>query len=67
LKKRKCLISIIFVILIFFGFCNPVHASIFSKDDDKETDIEATINKEDGGLFEKVIAKMIRWSRRNSF
>jgi peptidoglycan hydrolase CwlO-like protein len=67
LKKRKILISIILVILIFFSFSNPVHASIFSDDDDKESNIKETIDKEDGGLFEKIIAKMIRRSGRNSF
>jgi peptidoglycan hydrolase CwlO-like protein len=67
LKKRKILISIILVILIFFSFSNPVHASIFSDDDDKESSIKKTIDKEDGGLFEKIIAKMIRRSGRNSF
>jgi peptidoglycan hydrolase CwlO-like protein len=67
LKKRKILISIILVILIFFSFSNPVHASIFSDDDDKESSIKETIDKEDGGLFEKIIAKMIRRSGRNSF
>ena len=59
LKTRKFLISVILIILIFFSFINPVQASIFSDDDDKST-IEETIEKDDGGLFEKIIAKMIR-------
>ena len=59
LKTRKFLISVILIILIFFSFINPVQASIFSDDDDKST-IEETIEKDYGGLFEKIIAKMIR-------
>lgn len=46
------------VILIFFSFMNPVQASLFS-DDEKNTSIEDTIDRDDGGLFEKIIAKMI--------
>lgn len=51
--------------LIFFEFINPVQASIFS-DDDNQTDVEKVIDKDEGGLFEKIIAKMIRWIGRNS-
>jgi len=64
LKTRKILISICLAILIFFSFINPVQASIFSDDD--ESSIEKTIDKDDGGLFEKIIAKMIRRNSRNS-
>jgi len=46
--------------LIFFSFINPVQASIFSDEDDEKSEIEETIDKDDGGLFEKIIAKMIR-------
>lgn len=53
-------------ILIFFSFMNPVQASLFSDDDDKKSSIEETIDKDDGGLFEKIIAKMIRRNSRNS-
>ena len=53
-------------ILIFFSFMNPVQASLFSDDDDKKSSIEETIDKDDGGLFEKIIAKMIRWYNRDS-
>ena len=59
MKMKKVLVSIFLAILIFFSVTNPVHASIFSDDDDKETSIEDTIDKDDGGLFEKIIAKMI--------
>lgn len=64
MKTEKMLISIILVILIFFSFVNPVQASIFS--DDNQTDIEKVIDKDEGGLFEKIIAKMIRRISRNS-
>lgn len=59
MKMKKVLVSIFLTILIFFSFTNPVHASLFSDDDDKKTSIEDTIDKDDGGLFEKIIAKMI--------
>lgn len=59
LKTKKILVSILLVILIFFSLVNPVQASIFSDDDEKESEIEETIDKDDGGLFEKIIAKMI--------
>jgi len=65
LKTKKILISIILVILIFFSFVNPVQASIFSDDND-QTDVVKVIDKDKGGLFEKIIAKMIRRPRRNS-
>lgn len=65
LKIKKFLVSIVLAILIFFSFTNEVQASIFSDDDDKSS-IEETIEKDEGGLFEKIIAKMIRRYSRNS-
>ncbi len=71
MKIKKITVSILVAILIFFSFTNIVKASIFSDDlfgdeDKKETTIEETIDKDDGGLFEKIIAKMIRRNCRNS-
>lgn len=66
LKTKKILISTILVVLIFFSFINPVQASLFSDDDEEPTTIEETIEKDDGGLFEKIIAKMIRRYSTNS-
>ena len=65
MKRNKIVLSIILVILIFFSFINPVQASLFS-DDDEESSIEETIDKDDGGLFEKIIAKMIRRNSRDN-
>ena len=49
------------MVLVFLCFsCNKVEASFFDSDDD--TDIEKIIDKDEGGLFEKIIAKMIRWN-----
>lgn len=62
MKTRKFLVSILLVILIFFNLKNTVNASIFDDDwlgDNEKSDIEQTIDKDDGGLFEKIIAKMI--------
>lgn len=66
MKTKRVLISMFVTILIFFSFMNPVQASLFSDDDDKKSSIEETIDKDDGGLFEKIIAKMIRWNSRDS-
>jgi len=64
-KIKRVLISMFVTILIFFSFMNPVQASLFLDDDDKKSEIEETIDKDDGGLFEKIIAKMIRRNSRN--
>ncbi len=69
LKSKKILVSILLVILIFFNLKSTVNASIFDDDwlgDNKKSEIETTIDKDDGGLFEKIIAKMIRRNSRNS-
>lgn len=65
MKTKKVIISTILAVLIFFSFINPVQASLFSNDDKEPTTIEETIEKDDGGLFEKIIAKMIRWYSSN--
>ena len=65
MKTRKILGGIALAILIFFSFINPVQASLFSGDDEKSS-IEETIDKDDGGLFEKIIAKMIRRNSRDN-
>ena len=52
----------------FFSFTNNVQANFFTDDEeDKKSEIEETIDKDEGGLFEKIIAKMIRRHSRNSF
>ena len=66
MKTKNILVSIILVMLIFFSFANPVQASLFSDDDDDKSKVEETIDEDDGGIFEKIIAKMIRWCSRNS-
>ena len=56
------------MILIFFSFTNNVQANFFTDDkEDNKSEIEETIDKDEGGLFEKIIAKMIRRYSRNSF
>ena len=52
---------IFLIILIFFSFTNKVNANFFTDDEDSET-IEDIIDNDEGGLFEKIIAKMIRRS-----
>lgn len=56
---KKFCISIFLIILIFFSFTNKVNANFFTDDEDSET-IEDIIDNDEGGLFEKIIAKMIR-------
>ena len=64
---KKVLISI-FLVILFFSFTNNVQANFFTDDEeDKKSEIEETIDKDEGGLFEKIIAKMIRRHSRNSF
>ena len=55
---KKVLISMLLIILIFFSFTNQVNASFFTDDEDSEK-IEDIIDEDEGGLFEKIIAKMI--------
>ena len=56
---KKILVSILLVILIFFSFVQVKATS-------NEIDVEKVIDKDEGGLFEKIIAKIIRWTSRNS-
>ena len=58
---KKILVSILLVILIFFSF-----AQVQVKATSNEIDVEKVIDKDEGGLFEKIIAKIIRWTSRNS-
>lgn len=44
-------------------FIPKVDANFFTDDDDeKKSEIEETIDEDDGGIFEKIIAKIIRWN-----
>ena len=60
LKLKKFLTSIVIIILVFLATTSNVYASFFDDDTDEESSsIEQTIDADDGGLFEKIIAKMI--------
>lgn len=60
LKLKKFLTSIVIIILVFLTTTSNVYASFFDDDTDEESSsIEQTIDADDGGLFEKIIAKMI--------
>ena len=61
MKMKKILVSILLVILIFFSF-----AQVQVKATNNEIDVEKVIDKDEGGLFEKIIAKIIRRISRNS-
>lgn len=58
---KKILVSMLLVILIFFSF-----TQVQVKAANNEIDVEKVIDKDEGGLFEKIIAKIIRRSGRNS-
>ena len=58
----KKIISSILIILVFFSLLipNTSQASIFDDDEDEaQSEIEETIDNDDGGLCEKIIAKLI--------
>ena len=60
LNLKKFLTSIVIIILVFLATTSNVYASFFDDDTDEESSsIEQTIDADDGGLFEKIIAKMI--------
>ena len=60
LKLKKFLTSIVIIILVFLATTSNVYASFFDDNTDEESSsIEQTIDADDGGLFEKIIAKMI--------
>ena len=67
MNVTKKAITSILIILVFFSLIipNTAQASIFDpfEEDESETqsEIEETIDEDDGGLFEKIIAKLIRW------
>ena len=64
MKKLNKIIAGILIILVFLCLFIPkANANFFTDDDDdKKSEIEETIDDDDGGIFEKIIAKMIRWS-----
>ena len=61
MKFNKIIISMLIAVLIFFSFTN-VSQALFEKEEEEKSDIEQAIDKDDGGMFEKIIAKMIRWN-----
>ena len=60
-KVNKKIIASILIILVLFSLITPtVRASIFDDDENEtQSEIEETIDDDEGGLFEKIIAKMI--------
>lgn len=63
MKKTNKIIASILIILVFLCLFIPKsNANFFTDDDDKDeqkSEIEKTIDSDDGGIFEKIIAKMI--------
>lgn len=47
---KKFIISILLIILVFFSFTNVVQANLFT-DDDKNSEIEETIDKDERWTF----------------
>lgn len=67
MKKLNKIIASILIMLVFLCLFIPKANANFFTDDDKKSEIEETIDEDDGGIFEKIIAKMIRWNSRNCF
>lgn len=66
-NKKKIFTSIVILILVFLClFTTNSNANFFTDRKNEDSDIEKSIDSEDGGIFEKIIAKMIRRSCTNS-
>lgn len=57
---KKVFISALIMVLIFFSFINISLAADEEEKKEEETTITETVENDDGGMFEKIIAKMIR-------
>ncbi|MCI8999708.1 MAG: hypothetical protein HFJ26_01925 [Clostridia bacterium] len=68
-RINKKLTTSILVILVFLSLFMPKSNANFFTDNNKKdkSEIEKTIDSDDGGIFEKIIAKMIRRTSRSSF
>ncbi len=65
-NKKKIFTSMIILILVFlYLFTTSSNANFFTDRKNEDSEIEKSIDSEDGGIFEKIIAKMIRRSCRN--
>lgn len=60
-KIKKIIASIFILILVFLCLFVPTSNANFFTDrgENAESEIEKSIDSEDGGIFEKIIAKMI--------
>ena len=67
MKITKKIVASILIILVFLCLFLPerTYADFFDGEDEEESEIKKTIDEDDGGIFEKIIAKMIRWDCRN--
>ena len=63
MKKIKKIITSVLILLVFLCLFLPKSNANFFTDDwdkkDEKTEIEKTIDSDDGGIFEKIIAQMI--------
>lgn len=59
----KKILKSIFILVMIFMLISPV---CFAADKDNKIDVKKQIKKEDGSLFEKIIAECIRWTCSNS-
>lgn len=60
MKFKKIITSIVLMVLVFLCLFIPKsNANFFFDDDETASDIEKTIDEDEGGLFEKIIAKTI--------
>ena len=59
-KTNKIIASILIVLVFLYLFMPKSNANFFTDNwDGEDSDVEKSIDSEDGGIFEKIIAKMI--------
>ena len=63
---KKIIVSILVMLIFLYVFIPKSNANFFD-DENKDSEIIETIDEDDGGIFEKIIAKMIRWNCRICF
>ncbi len=66
-KLNKIIASILMMLVFLCLFIPKVNANFFTDFGEQKSEIEETIDEDEGGIFEKIIAKMIRRNSRNYF
>ena len=59
MKYKKIIAGMLIILVFLCLFIPKTNANFFTGNDNNKTDIKKTIDSDDGGIFEKIIAKMI--------